>query len=333
MRQSLQERCEAQIRNEAALRKGHPLEFESLIKLAALMYSNAGREVDSEQVGECKRILKDEVGFFSNFRGHMQYLVQVKMSLADDPRAYLEGVLGVYEQLKAELFLPGELVAMAAMTIYENCPPEALEEVVAKTREAYAMIKEQHRFLTGEEDMALIALMVMAGIDPSQAAAKAEELYAILKGSFLPGSDTPQAAAMILALTDRPAEQKAEEYLGMFDACKKAGHATSKDKAAAIYAAFEGLDADRAELVAEIGEVDDWLKRQKGYGPFGTGASIRRLFAATHVLEDRQESTAAIVSGTTSAVAQAIVEELLIILITIIITSIVVSSIASSSHN
>ncbi|MDO5108129.1 MAG: DUF4003 family protein [Coriobacteriaceae bacterium] len=333
MRQSLLERCEAQIRNEAVLKKGHALEFESLVKLAALMYSNAGREVDPERVKECKRILKDEVGIFSNFRGHMQYLVQVKMSLADDPRAYLEGVLAVYEQLKEGLFLPGELVAMAAMTIYENCPQEARAEVVAKTREAYAAIKEQHRFLTGEEDMALIALMIMAGIDPAQAAEKAEELYGMLKGSFLPGSDTPQAAAMILALSDKPAEQKAEDFLGMYDACKRAGHATARDKAAAIYASFEDLDADRAELVAEIGEVDDWLKKQKGYGAFGTGASIRRLFAATLVLEDRQSSESAVVSGTTSAVAQAIVEELLMILITIIITSIVVSTVVSSSNH
>ena len=31
MRQSLLERCEAQIRNEAVLKKGHALEFESLV--------------------------------------------------------------------------------------------------------------------------------------------------------------------------------------------------------------------------------------------------------------------------------------------------------------
>lgn len=332
MRQSLQARCEAQIRNETALRKGHLLEFEAIMKLAATMYANEGREVDVARLKECKRILKSKLGFFSNFRGTMEYLVQVKMALSDDPSAYIDGVLDVYQQLKQGMKLPGELVAMAATTIYENCPAADRVAVVARTREAYAKIKQQHRFLTGEEDLALIALMIMAGIDPDQAAAKAEELYSMLKGNFLPGSDTPQAVAMVLSLSDKPADQKAADFLGLYDACKDAGHATSRDKAMTIYAAFADLAADRAELVAEIGEVDQWLKGHKGYGAFGVGSSVRRLFAATLVLEDREGSSTTMTASTTSAVAQAVVEELVIILITIIVTSAIISASANSSN-
>lgn len=331
MRSSLQERCEAQVRNEAALRKGHKLEFEAIMKLAAMMHVNEGREVDVVRLAECKRILKDKVGLFSNFRGYMQYLVQVKMALSDDPNAYIDGVLRVYQRLKAGLVLPGEMTAMAATTIYENCPTGMCDVVVDRTREAYAKIKEQHRFLTGEEDLALIALMIMGGIDPDQAAEKAEELYAILKERYLPGSDTPQAVAMVLALSDKPVDQKVEGFIGLYEACKAAGHATSKDKAMTIYATYVDLDTDRAEIVAEIGEVDEWLKGHKGYGPLGVGASIRRLIAATIVLEDRQE-TAAAAASTTSAVAQAVVEELVLILISIIVTAIVVNSIVRSGH-
>jgi hypothetical protein len=332
MRHTLQERCEAQIRNEAMLRKGHKLEFESIMKLAAMLYVNAGREVDVARLRECKRILKDKVGLLSNFRGHMQYLVQVKMALSDDPAAYLDGVLDIYQRLKAGRVLPGEMVAMAATTIYENCPADVRDTVVDKTRTAYAKIKEQHRFLTGEEDLALIALMVMAGIDPDRAAKRAEELYAILKGRYLPGSDTPQTVAMVLSLSDKPAKQKAQEFFGLYDACKAAGHATSKDKAMAIYATYADLEANLSEVVAEIGEVDDWLKRQKGYGALGVGASIRRLFAATLVLEDRVEDSAVAVAGTTSVVAQTVVEELLLLLISIILTSIVISNTVNTSH-
>jgi hypothetical protein len=332
MRHTLQERCEAQIRNEAMLRKGHKLEFESIMKLAAMLYVNAGREVDVARLRECKRILKDKVGLFSNFRGHMQYLVQVKMALSDDPAAYLDGVLDIYQRLKAGRVLPGEMVAMAATTIYENCPADVRDTVVDKTRKAYAKIKEQHRFLTGEEDLALIALMVLADIDPDRAAVRAEEMYAILKGRYLPGSDTPQTVAMVLSLSEKPAEQNAQGFFGLYDACKAAGHATSKDKAMAIYATYADLEANLSEVVAEIGEVDDWLKRQKGYGALGVGASIRRLFAATLVLEDRVEDSAVAVAGTTSVVAQTVVEELLLLLISIILTSIVISNTVNTSH-
>ena len=332
MKQSLQERCEVQVRNEKALRKGHFLEHEQVLKLAAMMYANAGREVDQAYIKECKKILKSKVGLLSNFRGTMQYLVQVKMSLADDPEAYIDGVLAVYQRLKEGLILPGEMVAMAALTIYENAPAGSYDEVVDKTRDAYSKIKAQHRFLTGEEDIALVALMVIADIDPDEVAEKAEELYLMLKERYLPGSDTPQSAAMVLALSNKPAEQKVEDFFALYDACKEAKHATSKDKSMTIYATYADLDADRAEIVAEIGEVDDWLKKQKGYGALGVGKSVRRLLAATFVLEDRQREMAAPVASTTSAVAQAIVEELLMILISIIVTTYVISAAASSSH-
>ena len=332
MRQSLLERCEAQVRNEEVLRKGHRLEFESVMKLAAMMHVNAGREVDVARLRACKQILKDRVGLFSNFRGYMQYLVQVKMALADDPGEYIDGVLGIYQRLKQGIKIPGEMVAMAATTIYENCPAEEHDAVIDKTRETYAQMKQQHRFLTSEEDLALIALMVIAGINPDQAAERAEELYVILKDHSLPGSDTPQAAAMVLALSNKPVNQKVLDFANLFNACKRAGHATSKDKAMAIYATYVDLDADREEIAAEIGEVDEWLKGQKGYGAFGTGASIRRLFAATLVLEDRQAAGLTASVSTVSAVAQAVVEELVLVLISIIVTSIVVNSIVRSGN-
>lgn len=332
MRSSLMERCVAQVRNEELLRKGHWLEHEHIVKLGAMMFANAGLEANAETLKECKRILKGKAGLFSNFRGTMEYLVQVKMALADDPEAYIDGVLHVYEQLKSGRLLPGESIAMAATTIYENCPAEQLDEVVQKTLHAYAMVKEQHRFLTGEDDMALIALMIMAGKDPSRAADEAEELYVMLKDHFFIGSETPQSTAMVLALSDKPAKQKVEDFFGLYEACKATGHATSKDRAMTVYATYADLDDDRDEIVSEIGEVDDWLKKQKGYGAFGVGSSIRRLFAAALVLADHQDDASPTMRGASSAITQSIVEELLLTLISIIITSVIVSSATSSNH-
>ena len=141
MKGSLQERCTTQVRNEEALRKSRKFEFEEVMKLGAMMYRNANREVDPVRLKECKELLKEKTGFLSNFRGHMEFLIRIKMALADDPAAYLDGVMAVYERLKSGRKLPGESLVMAAATIFENCPADMLEEVVDKTRMAYAKIK------------------------------------------------------------------------------------------------------------------------------------------------------------------------------------------------
>ena len=50
MRQSLLERCEAQIRSEEGMRKTSIMEYEQVLKLCAMLHVNAGREVDVEHI-------------------------------------------------------------------------------------------------------------------------------------------------------------------------------------------------------------------------------------------------------------------------------------------
>ena len=181
--------------------------------------------------------------------------------------------------------------------------------------------------------MALVALMIMSGKDPEQAAEQAEELYRTLKDSYRIGSEAAQTAAMVLALSEKAPEVKVKDFIELYEACKASGHATYKDISMAIYAIFADLDVDRAEVVGEIGEVDMWLKGHKGYGAFGTGASTRRLFAATFVLEEHQTAEPAAAIGVSRAVTQAIVEELLLILITIILCCIIISISVSTTSS
>ena len=333
MKQSLQEICEAQIRNETAMRKVAKIEHEAVLKLCAMMHVNAGREVNAERIRECGGILKSRAGIFSNFRGTLQRVILTKMALANDPAAYIDDVMDVYGKLKADHKLPGEMIAMAATTIVENCPEEQRTEVVEKTRQTYAMLKKQHPFLTDENDLSLVALMIMAGKDPVQAAEEAESLFQAMRSDYKISSDVAQSAAMVLALSDKPADRKLEAFFGLYDACKAAKHETAKDKAMVIYAAFADADYDLNETVASIGEVDNWLKGQKGYGLFSLGTSERRLFAASMVLKDMQAGGAAAALSATNAITQAIIEELVLILVMIILTGIIVSSTVSNSFS
>ena len=331
MKQSLLERCEAQIRCETAMRKVAKIEYEHILKLCAMMHVSAGREVDVERIKDCTRLLKEKAGIFSNFRGTLQRVVVVKMALADDPEAYIDDVMATYEQLKSGIKLPGEMVAMAATTIVENCPAEQRAGVVEKTRETYTKLKKIHPFLTDDNDMSLIALMIMAGKDPNQAVEEAESLFRAMKDVPRISSDVAQSAAMVLALSGKPADEKLAGFFSLYDACKEAKHATSRDKAMVVYASFADADFDLAETVAAIGETDDWLKGQKGYGAFSLGSSERRLFAASLVLEDLQAGRGGAVPGVTEAVTQNVVEELVLILVMIIITSIIISTSVSNS--
>ena len=328
MRESLRQRLETQIAYETILKKSTKLEYPHIIKLGAMLCVEAGKEPDPARINECKQILKHKVNLLSSFRSHMERLVLIKMSLADDAEAYIDGVLAVHKLLSEGFMLDHDQLAMAATTIYENCPAEETEAVVNRTREAYQLMKQQHRFLTGTEDMALISLLIMAGMRPQDATRRTEELYQLLRQDHVAGIEAAQPSALVLALSDKPAPQKVRDFHDLHQACKEAKCATSRDISMAIYATFADINVPHNQIAHEIAEVDEFLKGKKDYGVFGVGGSIRHLIAAANVIEDLQSDAAPHAVSMTSAVTQAIVEELLIILITIIITS----AIMASSH-
>ena len=329
MNQQLQRLCELQIENEKIVRKAAILEMEELAKMGALFYTAKGRQADPERIKECKAILKRKTGIFSNFRGYLQYAVQVKMSLETDPEAWLDSVMGIYKKLVEGRALPGEILAMTAITIYEQGRGKDIDQVIAQTKEAYASIKKTHKFLTDESDMSFIALMVLCGKDVNKTVAEVEELYLALKDRFRMPSDTAQAAALVLSMSEKPTAQKAEDFIGLYEALKAEKHATSKGKPMSIYAAFADANIPRDEAVAEIGEVEAWLKGQKGYG-FLSEPDIRRVMAATLVLQRHEAASADPVgAGVASVVTQVIAEEVILTIIMLLVITIT----ASSAHH
>ena len=135
---------------------------------------------------------------------------------------------------------------------------------------------------------------------------------------------------MVLTLSKKPVEQKAEGFISFYQALKEAKHATSKGKPMSVYAAFADLNAPRELLVNEVGEADEWLKRQKGYG-FLSSSDVRRVMAAALVLQQHELQTEVPVHAETATfVSQLIAEEVIFMMIMLIVISISVSNTVNS---
>lgn len=331
MTELLQELCELQIENEKVVRKASFLEFDDVIKVGALFYTAKRMTPDTEKIRACKEILKRKTGIFSNFRGFLMFAIQVKMSVSPDPEAYLDAVLAIYKKLAEGRILPGEILAMAAMTIYDQSQGRDVDLVIAEVKEAYTRIKQKHKFLTDENDISFIALMVLSGKDVDQTLEEVESLYTALKERFRMPSDTAQSAALVLSMSRKPVDQKVESFIGLYEALKEAKHATSKAKAMSVYAAFTDLAVPREQLVEEIGDVDDWLKHQKGYG-FLSSSDVRRVMAATLTLQlHESQSAVPLQTEASTVVSQLIAEEVIFTMIMIIVISISASNAANYS--
>ena len=225
------------------------------------------------------------------------------------------------------------MLAMAAMAIKDMCPAERYDEVVHATRETYTRMRKAHPFLTDQYDMVLIALLCIIGCDFEAMTASAEEIFRELRASGVPG-EAAQASSMVLALTDGAADQKTLDFVSLYQALKDSKHATPRDNSMAIYAPFVGLGMDQGQIVADVSEVDDWLKHQKGYGSFlGVGTTIRRVLSAAVVLKDYEERPDMSMSATPAfAIAESIVEQVVIVIAMIVLVSVISATTSSANH-
>jgi len=192
---------------------------------------------------------------------------------------------------------------MAATAIVENCPADRRDAVVEKAIAEYEKAAELRSLLGDGPVVLLVVLMVMAGKEADQAAGEIGDLLQEMKEKYRLDSNAARYIAMVLALSSNPVDNRVAGLFRLFDACDKTGHATSADNLMVVYTIFADSKYDLDELVAAISEVDEWLKKKKGYGSFGIGGHGRSLFAALLAFEDIDADCTVVAPDGASAMA------------------------------
>ena len=72
--------------------------------------------------------------------------------------------------------------------------------------------------------------------------------------------------------------------LELYDVLKANGVSYGKRDVLASLGVLAMTDLSIEEILQEIAEVDDYLRNQKGFGFWGTGDTVRRMYAALLVI-------------------------------------------------
>ncbi|MDO4538939.1 MAG: DUF4003 family protein, partial [Coriobacteriales bacterium] len=333
VRDSLQQKCDWLIQNETVMRKVSAFDWEQMIKLAGFIGASAGQVMDLNKVKECKKLLKEVMGSLSRWRGTMSTIVITKMALADDPLEYLHGIADVYAKLIAGKIYHSEYQAMTAMFLYELCPPDKIDDAVERTLAQVELAGKNHPLITTYSQIPLIALMVLQDQDVEVMSERAEECLALVKPLFPLYPETKQLLSYVLACSDKPAQEKVDYFWSFYEELRAAKLEPDLSRMVAILAAYVDLEVPREQLIAEIGEVDKYLKGKKGYGMVVVGKRFRHMMAAALVLADHEnEFGAGRVGAMGTAIAEAVVEAIINAIILIIISSSAAAAASSSSH-
>lgn len=279
----LKEKCDLLVKNRKTITDAFAWDFGLMSLAAAALYTGSGLSVDSETLKNCEAIIKTKTKTFSEFRGNVKMPLICKMSLSDNPEKYFDNVESVYKLLNKSKWIGNEYKILAAITICDYADESKYEMLVERTNDIYSRMKEEHKWLTSDEDIPFAAMLAVSGLDVDKLIDEMEVNYKILKEKFH-DNNAVQSLSHVLALDEQSAEVKCAKVESIFNELKAMKHKFGTGYELATLGSLTMLDIPEREVAGLIAEIDDYLKDQKGFGDFALGASERRLYAAQLVL-------------------------------------------------
>lgn len=266
-----------------------------------------------EDMKAAKKILDKNTSIVSTLgHGNARQVVVATLAQSGDPEDAMDKIKKIHKALDKKFFNSDYLV-LAAVMIYRSCKPSEYDTVVRRTREIYKLIRKDHPFLTGREDIASCVIMALTDTDEGKLAQYCEENFQALKEHFF-SKNKIQYMACTLSAFDGDADTKAKKTKGSYELLKEEGVRFDAD-AYAVISAYAMIieDKDKVQVAKEIKKTSDELKSVRGLGALGAGKRIRNIIASALVIDAYAKDTKNVSSVAISAIISAIITEQIMI--------------------
>ena len=305
MNSSLLQRCELFITNRNTIKETFPWDGSYMYPLCASIFTSKNMTADSLRMKECRTLLKEKTGVFSNFRGVCRYAITAMLTVDEHPEEKINNALKAYEMLKNEFYTSAYL-PVASILIADTVPSDQYEEVTLRTRRIYNLMKKEHPFLTSREDCIYATLLAFSKETDEYLLNEMERCYEILKPKFFTGNAV-QSLSHVLTLEQGSSEGKCRRVVDLYDTLKNNGLKYGTNYELPILGILALLNIDISTIVHDITEVDQYLKNQKGFGIFGITTKQRLMYAGMLIADEyfsssNQAMSMSAINGTISIV-------------------------------
>ncbi len=250
-----------------------------LIHLAcAGIYVTKEKEVNVSVLLDCKELLKQRVGVFSNFRSTARSPIAAMLAVSENPERTLDNGLLVYQLLKKE-FWSSTYLPFTSMVIAQLADSHQYEAIVARTRRIYSRMKAEHPFLTSGEDSANCALLALSEKTDDALIYDIESCYQLLKPNFF-SSNAVQSLSHVLALGQGTAEAKCKRTMDLFYGLKDQGYKYGTSFELPTLGVLALTDGPKDKMIQEMIQINNWLSNQRGFGFFSSVTAKQRLMYA-----------------------------------------------------
>lgn len=297
MEQKIDEKVKLFVENRNIMQSSFWLESSIIFPLSALIYASRGLKIDPQKIKDCKKIIKNNSGAFSNFRGVGILSLATLLSLEESGEEMFSKVQKVYAMLKKD-FRSSPFLPFTAFLIAKDVEEDAYEKVVSKAKDMYDLMKSNHPFLTSGEDTSFAALFAMSPEPNEEFAKDMEECYEILKQFFSIGNAL-QTLSHVLAISEEKPQDKCNLTMDLYNRMRDYNIKFGRGYELPILGVLALNISDSDRTIRDIDQIQEYLKNQKGFGIFGIGKKQRIMYAAILASQIRSEKDESVLNTAT----------------------------------
>ena len=260
MNDAIQRACDRFLENRQMIEQTLHTREHSITGLYAVRFLDM-LVLDEELLKESKRILKHETGIFSGFRGYAQNACILALAASETPESHMDAAKHAYDVMK-KAYGRNSHTALAAMQLADQIQSWQLEDMVQKSKQIFKQIKRENplRFSLSDGPSFLYPLVGLGSKETALERIRTQ--YQILGDLFSKG-EGGRGAALVLSLSEEPAEQTAQRLRSLYDLLRQNGLRYSRYEEISALALLVQCGQDPQTLEAAIEEVHQYLVAHK----------------------------------------------------------------------
>ncbi|MBO7453294.1 MAG: DUF4003 family protein [Clostridiales bacterium] len=306
MDNSVNEKCELLSNNRSIIHKSFLFEKEPMSVIAALIYTSAGKEADTEKMKSCRKLLKKNTRPLSGLRDIVELVLLSKMALSEDPERYLSDLIAVYEKITTGNILETDYMILSAILILDLELQDNCDEIITRAKELTKEMNSKHPILTASDDASFIMFLAITQKSIDDILADLEEGFTYITNTckFNASSDAIYELCEVLALSYGDMKDKCDKALRIYKVLKDhkidyVGGSNLSELGALI-----DIDLDPETIANEIIKTEEYLKGMTGFKESSCDRKTRVMYASYIIADIYGKNTEsagnAVISNTVS---------------------------------
>jgi hypothetical protein len=284
MKSSLQQKIDSMRDCYLEICKDYKWENDYSRHFAALTYTLKDKSFEKEKIEYVKKIIKDNTGIFSNYRGYTSFILAMLLcSEHDNSEGQVIKMLNYDRKLRDAGFKNSMYLPVASYALFLTCDDALVDKSAAKAYEIYVEMKKNHPWLTFGDDYPLCVLLANSQGSINSTVENIEECYRYLKEFGFSKGNGLQFLSHILSFSSEDNRIKSERCRDIFQTLKE-----NKLKLYSNYYAALGfltiVGNDNKEAISNVIDVASYLKSLKKYKWLGNGMNV--LIASSIVCDE-----------------------------------------------